>query len=80
MALWNVYKMERRRPGGNRELVELGRVRAQHQPDALRRAWEKWPGRLDPTQTQAGFHVRPYTTDRHSIGRERAPIRRRKPK
>jgi len=38
--------------------TEVGRVMARHAPDALLRAFKKWPEQLDHKQVQAGLMVR----------------------
>jgi hypothetical protein len=38
--------------------AEVGYVMARHAPDALLRAFKKWPDKCDEKQVQAGFIVR----------------------
>lgn len=45
-------------PRGKLKIIRLGEIDGNHQPEAVRKAWEKWPNYLDPTQVQQGFSLR----------------------
>jgi hypothetical protein len=57
MKWWNVTQVLRT-PVGKHRAIPLGDVYAPHQPAALALAWERWPDKLDDTQTQRGLSVR----------------------
>lgn len=58
MMKWNVYKVR-----GDGWMYPLGRVHAAHAPEALLRAFKKWPREVDPTIVQGGLTVRPTRND-----------------
>lgn len=69
MKRFSVYQIVRN--GEAKEAIGLGYVNAKHAPDALARAWKKWPSKMNPEAVQAGFSVRVYTEDHLSLGKLR---------
>jgi len=50
---WWVYVYDPK----TKTFLEVGKVMARHQPDALLNAFKKWPQYCDQSQVQAGFRV-----------------------
>lgn len=50
---WEVYSTD--------PLVRIGEVMVRNQPEAIRKAQEKWPMEADANRPQYGFHVRKKT-------------------
>lgn len=55
---FNVYVL-----GADKRPEPLGSVDGRHQPDALGKAWKRWPKRILPQVVQAGFIVLPAAKD-----------------
>jgi hypothetical protein len=62
MAKWNVYRssgyiVKETKP------KRLGTIEAKNGPDAILKAWAKWPKHIDEGLAQRGFFVRRAETD-----------------